>query len=84
VALAARDAGPFVQATRETLTNRSYPLTRSIYFYIDKEPGRPLSPKVKDFIKYVLSEEGQDLIRKNGVYFPLPARVVREQLDKID
>jgi phosphate transport system substrate-binding protein len=84
LALAAGDTGPFVEATPETLASRAYPLTRSIYFYIDKEPGRPLSPKVKDFIRYVLSEEGQDLVRKNGVYFPLPAHVVREQLQKLE
>ncbi|MDB6113337.1 MAG: Phosphate transport system substrate-binding protein [Lacunisphaera sp.] len=79
-----RDGGPFVLPGKETLLSRAYPLTRSIYICLDKEPGRPLSPKVKDFVKYVLSEEGQALVRQNGIYFPLPAAVVREQLKKLE
>lgn len=79
-----RDGGPFVLPGRETLADRTYPLTRSVYIYLDKEPGRPLSPKVKDFMKYVLSEEGQEIVRRHGVYFPLPAALVREQLRKLE
>lgn len=79
-----RDGGPFVAPSRETLADRTYPLTRSVYIYLDKEPGRPLSPKVKDFMKYILSEEGQEIVRRHGVYFPLPAALVREQLGKLD
>ena len=84
LALSARGDGPFVAPSRETLASRTYPLTRSVYIYLDQEPGRPVSPKVKDFMKYVLSEEGQELVGKNGVYFPLPASVVREQLKKLN
>lgn len=84
IALSARGGGPFVAPSRATLADRSYPLTRSIYIYLDKEPGRPLSPKVKDFVKYVLSAEGQELVRQNGVYFPLPATVAAAQLRKLE
>ncbi|MFI5357282.1 MAG: PstS family phosphate ABC transporter substrate-binding protein [Opitutales bacterium] len=84
IALRARSGGPFVAPSKATLADRSYPLTRSIYIYLDREPGRPLPAKVKDFLKYVLSAEGQDLVRQNGVYLPLPAAVVREQLQKLD
>lgn len=79
-----RDGVSFVTPSRETLTDRTYPLTRSVYFYIDKEPGRPLSPKVKDFVKYVLSAEGQEIVRRHGVYFPLPPAVAAAQLAKLD
>jgi len=84
IALARRGGGPFVAPSKATLTDRTYPLTRSVYIYLDKEPGRPLPPKVKDFLRYILSEEGQELVRRNGVYLPLPAAVVREQLKKLD
>jgi phosphate transport system substrate-binding protein len=83
VAIAAREGGPYIMPSPETLASRAYPLTRSVYIYLDKEPGRPLSPKVKDFVKYVLSAQGQELVRKNGVYFPLPASVARAQLEKL-
>ena len=84
LAIGRTSGGPFVAPSRAALTDRSYPLTRSVYIYLDKEPGRPLSPKVRDFMRYVLSAEGQDLVRRNGVYQPLPASVVREQLQKLD
>jgi phosphate transport system substrate-binding protein len=84
IALARAPGGPFVAPSRATLADRSYPLTRSVYICLDKEPGRPLAPKVKDFMKYVLSAEGQEIVRQHGVYFPLPVALVREQLKKLD
>ena len=84
IALSRRGGGPFVAPSKATLTDRTYPLTRSVYIYVDKEPGRPLPAKVKDFLQYILSAEGQELVRQNGVYLPLPASVVREQLKKLD
>ncbi|MDD3180523.1 MAG: substrate-binding domain-containing protein [Opitutaceae bacterium] len=82
--LARNEGGPYVYPSKATLTDRSYPLTRSVYIYLDKEPGRPLSPKVKDFVEYVLSAQGQEIVRKHGVYFPLPAAVVMEQRAKLN
>lgn len=84
IALAAKPGGPFVAPSKATFADRTYPLTRSVYIYLDKEPGRPLSPKVKDFVKFVLSAEGQEIVRRQGVYFPLPPAVVAEQLKKLD
>ncbi len=70
-------AGPSSRRARQTLRRpQSYPLTRSVYIYLDQEPGRPLSPKVKDFVRYILSAEGQDIVRQNGIYFPLARREV--------
>ena len=62
----------------------AYPLTRSVYICLDKEPGRPLPPKVKDFMQFVLSEEGQEIVRRHGIYFALPPALVREQLKKLE
>ena len=84
VALAAKPGGPFVGPSKATFADRTYPLTRSVYIYLDKEPGRPLSPKVKDFVKFVLSEEGQEIVRQHGVYFALPPALVREELKKLE
>ncbi|MDB6126561.1 MAG: Phosphate transport system substrate-binding protein [Verrucomicrobia bacterium] len=84
IALSRTDGGPFVAPSKATFESRAYPLTRSVYIYLDKEPGRPLSPKVKDFLKYILSEEGQAIVRKHCIYFALPPEVVSEQLKKLD
>jgi phosphate transport system substrate-binding protein len=79
-----KDGGPFVVPTRETMTDRSYPLTRSVYFYINKDPARPLSPMVEDFIKFVLSRDGQEIVEKNGIYLPLPADVAQAGRAKLE
>ena len=51
---------------------------------MDKAPGRPLDPKVREFLRFVLSREGQEIIQKNGPYTAIPASYVREQLKKLD
>jgi phosphate transport system substrate-binding protein len=84
VALAARDGGPFVMPTKESFADRTYPLVRSVYLFINRPPGQPVDPKVAEFIRYVLSREGQAAVTKQGIYFSLPASLVREQLKKLD
>ena len=43
-----------------------------------------MDPKVKEFLRYVLSQEGQADIMRDGKYLPLTADVVREQLKKLE
>jgi phosphate transport system substrate-binding protein len=73
-----------VPLTADTVANRSYPLTRDAYIYVNRAPGRPLDPKVREFLRFILSREGQQIIAKAGIYSPLPAAVIREQLAKLD
>jgi len=84
LALAAKDGGPYIEQTSKNFQNRSYPLTRSIYIYLNRPPGQPLDPKVREFLRYILSREGQDAVAKQGKYLPLPAETVAEQLKKLD
>ena len=84
LAVQAREGGPYVQRTLETVRDRSYPLTHTSYFYINREPGQPVDPKVDEFLHFVLSQEGQDCVQREGRYLPLTAAVVREQLKKIE
>ena len=69
--------------TRETVQNRTYPLTRSVYFFLNRAPGQPLKPQVTEFMRYVLSRQGQADVAQLGVYLPLPASFAREQLKKV-
>jgi phosphate transport system substrate-binding protein len=84
LALAVKDGGPYIEPTEESFQNRTYPLTRSIYIYLNRPPGRPLDAKVREFLRYILSREGQEAVQRAGKYLPLPAEVVREQLKKLD
>lgn len=84
LALAETAGGPYVPLTLETVQNRSYPLFRDVYYYVKRERGNPVDPKAKEFLRYVLSHEGQLAIQADGKYLPLPAAVVREQLEKLN
>ncbi len=78
------DGGPYVKRTLETVHDRSYPLARAMRFYFNRNPGQPVDPKVDEFLKFVLSREGQDCIQREGRYLPLMGPVVTAQLKKLD
>jgi len=84
LAIAVDEAGPYVTPSRKSFQDRTYPLVRSIYFFLNRAPGKPLDPKLREFLRYVLSREGQQTVAADGNYLPLPASVVREQLKKLD
>ena len=82
--LAKDAAGPFVPYTLETLQDRSYPLFDRIYVYTDRAPGQPLDPKIHEFLRFVLSREGQAEVMRDGKYLPLTAAVAVAQLRKLE
>ena len=84
VSLAPTDDGPAVPLTLDTARDGTYPLHDEVYFYINREPGKSVDPKVKEFIRYVLSREGQTEVMRDGKYLPMPAAVVRAQLQKLE
>jgi phosphate transport system substrate-binding protein len=49
----------FIEPSLETIQKATYPLTRFLYIYVNKNPGKPLDPTVKEFLRFVLSKEGQ-------------------------
>jgi phosphate transport system substrate-binding protein len=84
LALAAVDGGPYYEATKENLIQRKYPLTRFITTFINRAPGKPVDPKVKEFLRYILSREGQEAIVRDGNYLPLSEDSIRDQLKKLE
>jgi phosphate transport system substrate-binding protein len=60
-----------------------YPLSRFLYIYINKAPGKPLDPLVKEFVKFILSKEGQEVVVKDG-YLPLSAEIAGQERAKIE
>ena len=84
LALSETTGGKCVLPTTETIYDHSYPLSRYVYIYVNHKPGIPLPPKVKEFLRAVLSFEGQQQVVKDGVYLPLQPEVVREELAKLD
>jgi phosphate transport system substrate-binding protein len=83
ISLAPIAGGAPVTPSRQSFQDRSYPLTRSIYMFLNRKPGTPLDPKLREFLRYILSREGQEPILYSG-YFPLTATEANEELAKLD
>ncbi len=79
VPLAFEQDGDFVPAEVEYAYTGEYPLARFLYLTINKKPGTPLDPFRREFIKYIFSKQGQEVVIKDG-YFPLTAEVARKSL----
>jgi phosphate transport system substrate-binding protein len=84
VALAVQDGGPYYLATKENLIARKYPLTRLTYAFVNRPPGKPTDPRLKEFFRYIFSREGLEDVLRDGGYLPLNDEAVAEQLKKLD
>lgn len=82
VPLAAREGAPCVPATPENALSGKYPLARPLYIYVNKAPNRPLDPLVREFLRFVLSRDGQEAIVKSG-FLPVPRSVAERELSKV-
>jgi phosphate transport system substrate-binding protein len=83
LALAARDDGPYIPPTRETFYRRTYPLDNAVYLYLNRKPGEPLTPRLREFLTYVLSRDGQQDVVDDGMYLPLTPEAARAELAKL-
>ena len=83
LALAKDDSGPYVEYNIDTLQSRAYPLWGDQLLWVSVKPGTKMDPKVREFIRFVLSRDGQELVQKDGKYLPLNAEAVREELKKL-
>ena len=82
VPLAKKQGKPFVEATNENALSGEYPLSRFLYVYVNKHPNKPLAPLEKEFIKLILSKQGQEVVVKDG-YIPLPAKTAEKYLGNL-
>ncbi len=84
LAIAPKGGGAPVAHTIENIQSRRYPLFNEAYFYTSVKPGVKMDPLVKEFLRYILSREGQEAVPRDGKYLPLTAGVVREQIKKLE
>ncbi|CAH0236851.1 MULTISPECIES: phosphate ABC transporter substrate-binding protein PstS family protein [unclassified Pseudomonas] len=69
--------GEVEEANETNALSGKYPLARFFYIYVNKAPNKPLSPLDAEFLKLILSKQGQDVVVKDG-YIPLPLKVVEK------
>jgi phosphate transport system substrate-binding protein len=83
VPLSKKSGESSVEPSFENALSGKYPLGRALYVYVAKKPGEPLSPLVREFLKFVLSQQGQEVVVKDG-YGSLPSPVAARQLKVIE
>jgi phosphate transport system substrate-binding protein len=74
--------GP-VAPTQANVESFDYPIARYLYIYVNKDPVKGLDPLVKEFVKFVVSKEGQQIVIKDG-YYPLHAKKAQEMLKLLE
>ena len=84
IAVSAGDGTDYVQPSWDTLFDSSYPLHNHFYWYLNHKPGAKWDPKVREFLHYALSQEGQEVLMRDGKYLPLNADLARAQWRKLD
>lgn len=71
-----------VDVTIKNIASGAYPLSRFLYLVVNKEPGKPLPKLEREFIRFIMSKQGQSLVQQDG-YIAIPDRVVEQQLTLI-
>lgn len=84
LAIAPRYGAAYVLPSRSSFAVGAYPLARTIYIDLNRAPGHPVDPKLKEFLRFILSRNGQALVEEDGNYVPLTPAVVRTQLNKLE
>jgi phosphate transport system substrate-binding protein len=70
------------EATLDNCLTGKYPLARFLYIYVNRKPGQPMDKLTAEFLRYVLSKEGQEVVVKDG-YFPLPAKPAGDEVKRV-
>jgi phosphate transport system substrate-binding protein len=81
--IAPKVGAPAVEPNYANALSKKYPLSRYLYIYVVRDPRRPMDPLTREFLKFVLSREGQEIVVKDG-FLPLPVSVVQEELAKLN
>jgi phosphate transport system substrate-binding protein len=70
--LDAKDGANYVVPDYEHCLDGTYPLARFLFVYVNKKPNEPMPTLVHEFVRFIESKEGQEIVVKDG-YFPLRA-----------
>jgi len=76
------DGGELFEADYNNALSGDYPLARFLLVYVNKKPGEPMPAAALEFLKFVLSKEGQAIVEKDG-YFPLPAELADATIESL-
>ena len=88
VPLAETDSGPFALPSYEDVQTGRYPYAPYLHFYVNRAPGKPLDRFVKEYLRLVLSAEGQAIVAaekdSDEGYVPLAPQLLAAELAKLE
>ncbi len=76
------DEDNLYEPNAENAVSGDYPLSRFLYVYVNKDPNGELPPIEREFLKLVLSKEGQDVVRRDG-FIPMPAQAAERERERL-
>ena len=82
-----RTEGPtakYWEPTSQNVFRRDYPLTRFTTVFLDRQPGRPVDPPLKEFLRYILSRDGMAAVVEDGAYVPLNEKQIDIERQKLE
>jgi len=82
VPLAAKAGTAGVAPEPPNAYNGEYPLSRFLFLSVNYKPGSALDPLRREFLRYVLSQEGQSDVLKDG-YLPVTAPIAARGLGSV-
>jgi len=82
--LAEHAGGPYIVPSAQSFHDGSYPMHNNVYLYVNRPPGQPIPDRDREFLRFVLSREGQQIVADSRIFIPLDAAAVKEELKKID
>lgn len=83
LAISDRTGGQCIPYTMATIHDRTYPLFSQIYMFANRGKDGATKPLVREFLRYVVSRQGQEAVEHDGKYLPLTAPVAQQQAQKI-
>lgn len=81
--LKVHEGDPAIAPTFASVASQQYPLSRTIYIFVNRVPGKPLNPVLREFLRYVLSRQGQQAVVDDAIFTPLPATMDRREAEKL-
>ena len=84
LSVAPTSSNDYVELTPESVRARKYPFYREGAMYIDVRPNGKLDPLLEEFVRYVLSRDGQVQVEHDGKYLPLTREAVESQIKIVD
>ena len=82
--LAVHPADPAIAPTFDTVAAQQYPLSRTIYMFVNRQAGKPIDPILREFIRYALSREGQQAVVDDAIFTPLPLAMDLHEAEKLN